>query len=89
MINRMIPWGLTRMEPYPNVGTEAAEFVGLDPRTQVAIYQDALGRPVEMGKHSTHKAVETGTRTNPGDGASPNTQDQDHDQRSEADQAQN
>nr|BAP34759.1 hypothetical protein [Streptomyces sp. ML694-90F3] len=86
-----VPWGLSRMEPYPSARPETVDtvtLVGLDPLTQTGIYHDAAGNTVEMGKHSTHKAVETQSRTNPGDGAGPGVKDQDHDQRSEADQAQ-
>lgn len=81
-----VPWGLTRMEPYPTLSRQTARLVGLDPVTQTAIYQDANGRQLEMGKHSTHRGVETGTRTNPGDGASPGSFDEDHDQKTEQDE---
>ncbi|MFD7547730.1 putative ATP-grasp-modified RiPP [Streptomyces sp. NPDC059578] len=81
------PWGLTRMEPYPTLSKQTATLVGLDPDTQTAIYQDAEGRRVDMGKHSTHHGVETATTTNPGDGASPGAYDEDHDQRTEQDES--
>lgn len=82
-----VPWGLTRMEPYPTLSRQIATLVRLDPGTQTGVYQDVEGRRLEMGKHSTHRGVETDTRTNPGDGAGPEASDEDHDQRTEQDEA--
>ncbi|MFI1889943.1 putative ATP-grasp-modified RiPP [Streptomyces jumonjinensis] len=87
-MDQMAPWGLTRMEPYPTLGKPTGRVVGLDPETQTTIYEDAAGRRLEMGKHSTHRGVETDTTTNPGDGAGPDAMDEDADQRSEQDEAQ-
>ncbi|MFI5943490.1 putative ATP-grasp-modified RiPP [Streptomyces uncialis] len=80
-----VPWGLTRMEPYPTLSRRTATLVGLDPDSQTAIYVDPAGERLEMGRYSTHRGVGTGTSTNPGDGAGPDVRDEDHDQRTEED----
>ncbi|MCM2388581.1 putative ATP-grasp-modified RiPP [Streptomyces albipurpureus] len=75
------------MEPYPTLSRQTATLVGLAPDTQTAVYQDSEGRRLEMGRHSTHRGVETATTTNPGDGAGPSVSDDDHDQKTEQDEA--
>ncbi|MDT0451492.1 putative ATP-grasp-modified RiPP [Streptomyces hesseae] len=79
------PWGLTRMEPYPSVITNAGTAVRLDPVTQTTVYHDALGRPMEMGKHGTGTGKETKTRTSQGDGSSSSNADEGHDQENDQD----
>ncbi|GLF94943.1 putative ATP-grasp-modified RiPP [Streptomyces yaizuensis] len=85
-MDRMVPWGLSRMQPYPTLVKPTTRVVGLDPQTQTAIYEDTAGQRLEMGRHSTHRGVETETQTSPGDGAGPDMSDQDHDQRTEQDE---
>ncbi|QDY77494.1 putative ATP-grasp-modified RiPP [Streptomyces qinzhouensis] len=86
--NADLPWGLTRMRPFPAVAVVSVRAVGLDPLTQTAIYEDAAGHRLEMGKHSaTHRCVETKTQTSRGDGSGPSNVDQGHDQRTEQDTA--
>ena len=65
-----LPWGLSRMAPYPP--TAPAPYIRgvLDPETQTGRYLDKDGLPVtEMGKHGTSK--KTTDKTVPGgpDGA--------------------
>ncbi|MER0240714.1 putative ATP-grasp-modified RiPP [Streptomyces sp. HSW2009] len=52
----------------------------LDPQSQLGVYTDRDGRPVEIGKHGTGKGTETSTYTN-----LDSAPDQGHDQDSEQD----
>lgn len=80
-----VPWGLTRMEPYPKLIQVTGTAVVLDPDTQTTVYEDSAGRRVEMGKHGTGTGKETRTRTSQGDGSGPSNADQGHDQESDQD----
>lgn len=79
------PWGLTRMERYPNVIEVTGRAIALDPETQTTVYEDAKGRRLEMGKHGTGTGQETKTRTSRGDGNGPSNADEGHDQESDKD----
>ncbi|MDT0387790.1 putative ATP-grasp-modified RiPP [Streptomyces dubilierae] len=61
------PWGLGRMAPYPTMAPAYAR-AALDPATQTAVFYDATGQVLEMGKHGTS------TGTNPSTGTSPDGQ---------------
>ncbi|MFE6195579.1 putative ATP-grasp-modified RiPP [Streptomyces sp. NPDC057838] len=61
------PWGLGRMAPYPTM-SPAYTRAALDPATQTAVFCDAFGQVLEMGKHGTS------TGTNPATGTSPDGQ---------------
>lgn len=74
------PWGAGRLAPYPSVTHRPFVSVGLDPDTQLGVYADHTGEPIEMGKHGTSKGTETSTTTN-----SDSAPDQGHDQDSEQD----
>ncbi|MGV9502134.1 putative ATP-grasp-modified RiPP [Streptomyces sp. NPDC003642] len=58
------PWGLGRMAPYPTVAPAYAR-VALDPATQTAVFYDAAGQVVEMGKHGTSSGTNPSTGTSP------------------------
>lgn len=71
------PWGLTRMEPYPNPTTMPAyASVTIDPATQTGIYLDAAGQQVEMGNHGTATGSETSSQSTNLDGQGDTDSDQ-------------
>lgn len=74
------PWGVGRLAPYPTTTRRPFVSVRLDPQSQLGVYTDRDGRPVEMGKHGTGKGTETSTYTN-----LDSAPDQGHDQDSEQD----
>ncbi|WP_033196206.1 putative ATP-grasp-modified RiPP [Streptomyces xiaopingdaonensis] len=76
-----IPWGITRMRPYPSTYQPGYATVELDPATQVAVFRDERGGVVEMGKHGTAK----GTETSPQSTNLDSRNDTDHDQDDEQD----
>mgnify|MGYP001297135492 CR=1 FL=1 len=86
MDHGLIPWGLTRMEPYPHVIPAAGSAVALDPRTQTTVYDDGTGFRREMGRHGTGTGRETRTLTSGGDSVGPQNTDQGHDQESDQDE---
>lgn len=75
------PWGVRRMRPYPTVERQPFVHVSIDPATQLALYYDACGRTVEMGRHGTSKGTETHSESTNMDSRN----DTDHDQDSEQD----
>jgi putative ATP-grasp target RiPP len=75
------PWGIGRMRPYPTLYQQGYATVSLDAATQLAVYRDARGMVVEMGKHGTSKGTETAPQSTNLDSLN----DTDHDQDSEQD----
>lgn len=59
------------------VGPPSYAAVTLDAATQTAIYTDAAGQVVEMGKHGTNKTTGTASMSGGGDGQTPQPQTQD------------
>ncbi|MGK5628498.1 putative ATP-grasp-modified RiPP [Streptomyces sp. URMC 123] len=59
------------------VGPPSYTVVELDPATQTAVYTDAAGEVVEMGKHGTSKTTGTASMSGGGDGQNPQPQTQD------------
>ncbi|WP_461076361.1 putative ATP-grasp-modified RiPP [Streptomyces deserti] len=51
--------------------------VVLDGATQTALYTDAIGRVLEMGKHGTSRTTGTASVSGGGDGEQPQPQTQD------------
>jgi putative ATP-grasp target RiPP len=74
------PWGIRRMRPYPSVYQHGYAAVTLDPETQLAVYRDARGMVVEMGKHGTSKATETAPQSTNLDSRNDTDHDQDNEQ---------
>jgi putative ATP-grasp target RiPP len=54
-----LPWGMTRMTERLPVGPPGYDRVVLDPDTQLAVYYDAEGSPIEMGRHGTNFETKT------------------------------
>ncbi|MGW5115069.1 putative ATP-grasp-modified RiPP [Streptomyces noursei] len=77
----VIPWGISRMRPYPSVHQPGFATAHLDPATQTTVYRDARGGVVDMGRHGTSK----GTETTPQSTNQDSRNDTDHDQDSETD----
>lgn len=77
----MRPWGIGRMRAYPTLYQQGYTTVTLDPATQLAVYRDARGMVVELGKHGTSKGTETAPQSTNLDSRN----DTDHDQDSEQD----
>jgi putative ATP-grasp target RiPP len=69
------------MRPYPSVHQAGFTTSEVDPVTQLAVFRDARGKVVEMGKHGTSK----GTETRPESTNLDSRNDTDHDQDSEQD----
>jgi putative ATP-grasp target RiPP len=59
------------------VGPPSYTAVTLDAATQTAVYTDAAGRTVQMGKHGTSKTTGTASTSGGGDGQNPQPQTQD------------
>jgi len=59
------------------VGPPSYTAVELDAATQIAVYTDAGGQVVEMGKHGTSKTTGTASMSGGGDGQEPQPQTQD------------
>jgi putative ATP-grasp target RiPP len=78
---RRVPWGVSRMRPYPSVHQPGYATAVLDPVTQTTVFLDAHGTVVEMGRHGTGK----GTETQPQSTNLDSRNDTDHDQDSEQD----
>ncbi|SEB93576.1 putative ATP-grasp target RiPP [Streptomyces sp. 2224.1] len=78
---KQIPWGISRMRPYPTVYQPAYATAELDAATQITVFRDTRGGVVEMGKHGTSK----GTETSPQSTNQDSRNDTDHDQDSEQD----
>ncbi|MFD5127239.1 putative ATP-grasp-modified RiPP [Streptomyces olindensis] len=78
---RRLPWGISRMRPYPSAYQPGYAIAELDPTSQTTVFRDAQGAIVEMGKHGTSK----GTETHPQSTNQDSRNDTDHDQDSEQD----
>ncbi|WP_251096665.1 putative ATP-grasp-modified RiPP [Streptomyces sp. Caat 7-52] len=69
-----LPWGISRMAPYPTMGPAYAH-AELDPATQTTRFFDSTGRVMEMPGHGTSTGTQPSTGTSPdGNGT---TQDSD------------
>ncbi|MGY1583210.1 putative ATP-grasp-modified RiPP [Streptomyces sp. MN13] len=71
------PWGMRLVTDRLPAGPPAYAAVTLDAATQRAVYTDAAGRVVEMGRHGTSKTTGTASVSGGGDGQSPQPQTQD------------
>ncbi|WP_185836679.1 putative ATP-grasp-modified RiPP [Streptomyces sp. WAC 06783] len=71
------PWALRLVTDRLPAGPTPYTSVHLDEETQIAVYTDADGRVVEMGKHGTNKTTGTATFSGGGDGQEPTPQVQD------------
>lgn len=59
--DRVTPWGVDRMRPFPKAAVLPAARAALDAETQTAVWMDPDGNPVPtMAKH---KRSETSTKT--------------------------
>lgn len=59
-----LPWGVSRMAPYPTAAPGYAK-VTLDPVTQTAVFTDATGQVMEMPGHGTSTGTSPATGTSP------------------------
>ncbi len=71
-----VPWGVSRMRPYPSVHQPGYTTAELDPTTQTTVFRDARGGVMEMGKHGSSQ----GTETQPESTNLDSRNDTDHDQ---------
>lgn len=76
-----LPWGVSRMRPYPSTYQPGFATAELDHVTQTTVFRDARGVVVEMGRHGTSKGTETAPQSTNQDSRN----DTDHDQDSEQD----
>lgn len=59
------PWGLRRLRPYPPVTAESGyTSISLDPVTQVTVYLDPAGLPVDLPVAATTTATRSMRPTN-------------------------
>lgn len=72
-----VPWAMRLVTDRLPVGPPSYVAVTLDPLSQTARYTDAVGRPVEMGKHGTSRTTGTASMSGGGDGQNPQSQTQD------------
>ncbi|MFD5537211.1 putative ATP-grasp-modified RiPP [Streptomyces sp. NPDC127079] len=72
-----MPWALRLVTDRLPVGPPAYASVVLDGVSQTAVYADASGRVVEMGKHGTSRTTGTASVSGGGDGQQPQPQTQD------------
>ncbi|MFF4533131.1 putative ATP-grasp-modified RiPP [Streptomyces sp. NPDC001407] len=72
-----VPWAMGLVTDRLPVGPPSYAAVELDAATQTARYTDAVGRPVEMGKHGSSKTTGTASMSGGGDGQTPQPQTQD------------
>jgi putative ATP-grasp target RiPP len=70
------PWAMRLVTDRLPVGPSYAA-IELDAATQTAVYTDADGQVVEMGKHGTSKTTGTASMSGGGDGQNPQPQTQD------------
>lgn len=59
-----LPWGVSRMAPYPTAAPEYAK-VALDPATQTAVFYDRSNQVMEMPGHGTSTGTSPATGTSP------------------------
>lgn len=71
------PWAMRLITDRLPVGLPSYAAVTLDAVTQTAVYTDAVGQVVEMGKHGTSKTTGTASMSGGGDGQTPQPQTQD------------
>ncbi|MFF4401513.1 putative ATP-grasp-modified RiPP [Streptomyces sp. NPDC001480] len=76
-----VPWGISRMAPYPTMAPGYAR-VELNADTQTAVFFDSSGQVMEMPGHGTS----TGTRPSTGTSPDGNGSTQDSDTGSDSDQ---
>ncbi|MER7836806.1 putative ATP-grasp-modified RiPP [Streptomyces sp. NPDC096040] len=69
------PWAMRLVTDRLPVGPPPYASVRLDAASQTAVYTDAAGRVIEMGKHGTSKTRGTASVSGGGDGQQPQTQD--------------
>ncbi|WP_043264713.1 putative ATP-grasp-modified RiPP [Streptomyces sp. CT34] len=77
---RVVPWGISRLRPYPSVHQPGYSTAELDPTTQTTVFRDARGGVVEMGKHGTAKGTETSPQSTNLDSRNDSDSDQDDEQ---------
>ncbi|MFI0220174.1 putative ATP-grasp-modified RiPP [Streptomyces lydicus] len=75
-----LPWGISRMRPYPSVHQPGYATAEIDPNTQTTVFRDARGGVVEMGKHGTSKGTETSPQSTNLDSRNDTDSDQDSEQ---------
>ncbi|MEU9342936.1 putative ATP-grasp-modified RiPP [Streptomyces sp. NPDC048278] len=71
------PWAMRLVTDRLPVGAPSYVSVVLDAASQTAVYTDATGQVVEMGKHGTSKTTGTASVSGGGDGQKPQPQTQD------------
>lgn len=71
------PWAMRLVTDRLPVGAPSYVSVVLDAASQTAVYTDAAGQVVEMGKHGTSKTTGTASVSGGGDGQKPQPQTQD------------
>ncbi|MFD4505519.1 putative ATP-grasp-modified RiPP [Streptomyces sp. NPDC058457] len=71
------PWAMRLVTDRLPVGRPPYVSVALDSVSQTAVYTDAAGQVVEMGKHGTSKTAGTSSVSGGGDGQQPQPQTQD------------
>ncbi|WP_229325955.1 putative ATP-grasp-modified RiPP [Streptomyces sp. UNOC14_S4] len=79
----VLPWGLSRMEPFPASGPLPQQRLILDPVSQIPTRLGPDGLPVPAT--SKHRKSNTGTETNTTTGDRKDGPDQGHDQDSDTD----
>ncbi|MGW7543410.1 putative ATP-grasp-modified RiPP [Streptomyces sp. NPDC054770] len=71
------PWAMRLVTDRLPVAASSYVSVVLDAASQTAVYTDATGQVVEMGKHGTSKTTGTASVSGGGDGQQPQPQTHD------------
>lgn len=72
------PWGAKRAKSFITVAGTAYSGLKLDPDTQMTLYLDESGHPLDMGKHGTNRATNHSQATGSSpDGGSPGSSSDD------------
>lgn len=53
------PWSLGRMVAYPAIEAQKFTTIEMDPDTQMSVFRDGAGMPLEMGQHGTAKPTKS------------------------------
>jgi putative ATP-grasp target RiPP len=72
------PWGMSRTTPFEEPPeNEVLCSMEVDPGSQITVYRDSAGEPIQAGppKHGTSRATFTSNPTSGGDGQHKNSPD--------------
>ncbi|WP_018655860.1 putative ATP-grasp-modified RiPP [Actinomadura flavalba] len=84
-MSTLVPWGLSRLAPFPTVSAIPAYVMELDPATQTGRAVLADGSVITAGHRKSGTSGETKTSASKGDGRDHKQYDTDNDQSGDED----